>query len=41
MLTQKARYIPTYFNTGNHEHYSQEDMDIFQFAFEQYGQDKR
>lgn len=33
MLSRIARYVPAYFNTGNHEHLSDDDLKIFYFAF--------
>ena len=33
MLSRTARYVPAYFNTGNHEHLTDDGLAIFYFAF--------
>lgn len=33
MLSRTARYLPAYFNTGNHEHLTDDGLEIFYFAF--------
>jgi len=41
ILSRIARYLPVFINAGNHEHLSDEDLNIFYFTFEQYGMDQK
>lgn len=41
MLSRNARYIPVFFNTGNHEHNSEDALKIFYKSFEMYGKEKK
>ena len=33
LLSRTSRYMPSYFNTGNHEHLTDDGLKIFYFAF--------
>jgi hypothetical protein len=41
LISRTARTVPIFFNTGNHEHNSKDDLDLFYGSFEQYGKDKK
>ena len=37
MLSQVARYVPVFLNTGNHEHNTEDALELFYNSFEMYG----
>lgn len=41
MLSETARYIPVFINTGNHEHNSEDALKLFYGSFEMYGKEKK
>lgn len=41
MVSRSARYVPVFFNTGNHEHNTIDTLNLFYNTFEFYGKNKK